>query len=189
MNGKSVIACTYRPNLVAYNAFFGMWLKRNLFTRQRLLTALAAGCALMAIGVAPIMAHDLRDDLFRGHIWLTIAVGVVSLIMCLILTALFVYVASPLLTYLFQAAVFIVTANSRPMRTIEISEAGLSKSTGDSNTWPSIHEVVDTRSAVLIFTNKNCAVMIPKSAFATVKEAETFATSAVDYWQDAKSVF
>ena len=189
MDGTPVISCTYRPNLSAYDAFFATWLKRSLFTRQRLVVCLVTGLAMAVICMGPILPQIVKGSHGATLFWASTVFCVIALVTGVIMAAIFVYAASPLLTYLLQAAAFMVTANSRPQRTIEISDTGISKSTGDSNSWSSIHEVVDTRSTVLIFTNRNCAVMIPKSAFATPSEAEMFATSAMTHWQATKSVF
>ena len=102
------------------------------------------------------------------------------------------YVLSPVMSYVVQLFSFVFGPMRRRTNSIRVDTGGFHKTANDElNTleWSHVHEVVATKSSILIFTNRNCAVMVPKSAFATPDAADAFAQSAIRYWTDAKSIF
>jgi hypothetical protein len=108
------------------------------------------------------------------------------------MSSIIMYVLSPLLSYAVQLFSFVFGPMRRRVNSIRIDKVGFHRtSNGEPNAlgWNEVHEVVATKSSILIFTNRNCAVMVPKSAFTNRETADAFAQAAVTYWTDAKSVF
>ncbi len=152
---------------------------------------LAGGMAVLAIMPAlPLLITDFRDGTIP--LVMTVFFTVFGALSFLFVSSVIIYVISPVLSYVVQLITYIFGPLPRRKNSIRIDYEGLHKtSNGQASdfAWNKVHAVVDTRSSILIFTNRNCAVMIPKSAFATHDAADAFAQKALEYWTDAKSVF
>ena len=75
------------------------------------------------------------------------------------------------------------------MHSIEISDSGITKSSEVTRIeikWAGIYDVTETRKTILLFTNRKCALIVPKSAFASAEEATIFTTAARNYWAKIK---
>ncbi|GGZ29980.1 hypothetical protein GCM10011273_15150 [Asticcacaulis endophyticus] len=99
------------------------------------------------------------------------------------------FVASPLINYLTQLLIFVISPVSRRENQVEITSSKLFKSSGnkDSETdWAKIYDVSETRKTILLFYNKNSAIIIPKSAFDSSDDADVFAKASSKHWLLAK---
>jgi hypothetical protein len=54
--------------------------------------------------------------------------------------------------------------------------------------WSAVYYLVETKKSLFIFTNRNCAMMIPKAGFADLDQANAFWSAAQIYWQQARAV-
>jgi len=189
MSQADLSATDYRIGFGTLNAFFWTWVKRNNFSKRKFIVTLnlAGLLALTAfLPIGPTPAKDYDAPPMPG-----IAILIFGLAFVL-MSSIIVYVVSPLMSYVVQLFSFIFGPMRKRVNSIRIDKDGFHKtSNGEPNTlgWNQVHEVVATKSSVLIFTNRNRAVMVPKSAFATRETADAFAQAALTYWTDAKSVF
>lgn len=193
MTATDLSATDYKIGFGTLNAFFWAWVKRNNFSKRKLIVMLILAVLMALVAFLPMLPalvkdfHDSPFPLLLSGIFILFS-GIVFVLM----SSIIMYVLSPIMSYVVQVFSFVFGPMRRRTNSIRIDTAGLHK-TSDGQlsefAWFKVHEVVDTRSSVLIFTNRNCAVMVPKSAFATPEAADIFARSAVEYWTDAKSVF
>ena len=142
-----------------------------------------------------LSAHDLFAKMFRATglpsvvdvIVMTLTV-IVFLLMSLIITAFVVYLLSALFVYVAQVTGFVLTRARRPVQSVALSHQAATKHVGEEMSvteWSAIHLVVATGHTVLLFTGRNSAIIIPKSAFASPEEADQFAASAAHFWTEA----
>jgi len=192
-----VFDVTYRVGFDNLNAFFGVWLNRTWFdrtSRRRFLLYSLGILGLLLLGMYPILSgsHFWPSD----EIGINAAFGVFATV-CLCLTCAFfgfvlVFIVGPFMTYGAQLLVFAVGPMPRRISRVRATTAGVDKTTGESSAvtkWRDFTSVVVTRKTVLLFTNRNCAAIIPKSAFASPAEAEAFAAFAKAQWTEAQSIF
>ena len=100
------------------------------------------------------------------------------------------FLVGPIFTYLAQLATFILGPMRKRTSVLKASPAGVDKITGDIESqtkWRDFAAVVETKKTILLFTSRNAATIVPKSAFAA--EAEAFAAFAKARWEDAHSTF
>jgi hypothetical protein len=193
MSEADLSATDYKIRFGTLNAFFWTWVKRNNFTKRKLVVMLALAAAfavVAAMPVAPMIMTTLREG--TVPILLAAFFGIFAILYFVFMSSFILYVLSPTLSYVVQLFGFVFGPMRRRVNSIRIDAGGFHKtSNGEPNAldWSQVHEVVATKSSILIFTNRNCAVMIPKSAFASRDAADAFAQAAVTYWMDAKSVF
>ncbi len=193
MTETDLSATDYKIGFGTLNAFFWTWVKRNNFSRRKLVIVLILTAAMAVLGVMPI-APQIVSAFREGTVPLVLAAffGVVMILMFMLMSSVIMYVVSPIMSYVVQVFSFVFGPMRRRTNSIRIDAGGLLKtSNGEPNAldWTQVHEVVATKSSILIFTNRNCAVMVPKSAFASRDAADAFAQSATRYWTDAKSIF
>jgi hypothetical protein len=103
-----------------------------------------------------------------------------------------VFVVGPPMIYITQALAFALGPLRKRTSHLRADASGIDKTTDnvESRTkWRDFADVVVTRKTVLLFTNRNCAAIVPKSAFASPAEAEAFAAFAKAQWAEAQSVF
>ncbi len=193
MTDATLSSHDYRIGFGDFNAFFGAWLKRGFFTRQRLYIwlGMAAALSLLTLGTIPVLLSGMNkaqklpfqmDALF----WcVMIAVFVLS---CLIFSGIIVYLLTLPLIYVVQLAGFILGSIRRRKQSVALSSQRIAKTVDDAvseTPWSRVHSVTATRQTVLIFTSRNSAMVIPKRAFDTAEMAEAFAASAQHYWTEA----
>jgi len=192
-NQATSIAVDYKVRFGTLNAFFWIWVKRNNFTRRKLVIMLILAALMTVLSGQPIISA-MWPDVVRGKISpLMICVFVVVMALTsIVMSSIIMYVVSPALSYIVQVLGYVFGPLRHRINTVDMDASGLHRpsvnGTGDL-AWNKVHDVVATKSSILIFTNRNCAVMIPKSAFATPGAADVFAQSAIKYWTDAKSIF
>ena len=187
-----VFEVTYRVGFDNLNAFFGAWLKRTWFDKTNwkrfglyalIVTGLLAASSWSwiakqyAVGFGPFFAVYIAVDL-----------AVCGCVTAFILT----FLVGPILTYLAQLATFILGPMGKRTTGLKASPAGVDRTTGDIESqtkWRNFTAVVKTKNSVLLFTHRNSATIVPKSAFASPAEAEAFAACAKAQWNEAHSVF
>jgi len=175
---------TYRVGMANLNAFFGTWLKRTWFdrtSRRRFLLYWAIVTALIGIGLRSFIAdkHMWQSDLVINLIGGALG-GIAFLLYSAVITFVLTQALGPPLIYLAQTATF----TFGPM--------GVDKTTDETESrtkWRDFTAVVETKRTVLLFTPRDSATIVPKSAFASPSEAEAFAAFAKAQWKEARSVF
>lgn len=188
---------TYRVGFAGMNAFFGAWQKRTWFdrtNRRRFLLYSGVILALAIFGARSFLSrptfwphHQLGLNLIYGAVFLlTSAIG------CALVAFVLIFFLSPLLTYCAQLVSFVFGPMRRRTSRLRATATGIDKTTGsvESRTkWHDVTAVVETKKAILLFTNRNCAAIVPKSAFSSPEDAQAFADFAKAQWDDAQSVF
>lgn len=183
------LSATYRVDIPTLHAFFFAWFKRNNFTRRKLGVMAILTLALFAISVWPMLPGLFPSNASPVERTAGMIIIGATLVSGLIFSALVMFVVSPVLSYIVQMAGYAFGPLSRTSRYAEISQAGIRNNRdAEFQAWTQVHEVIETRKAILIFTNRNCAIMVPKSAFTTPEAANGFATAAQTYWQDSRTV-
>ena len=189
----STFEVTYRVGMGNLNAFFGAWWKRTWFdkTSWKRLGVYTLGIeALMLIGTWPTLTGQVVDASFNTE--LRIVLGVAELIGSLVFALPLVFVVGPVFTYLAQLTVFTFGPARKRASHLTATAQGIDKITGETESqtkWRDFTAVVETKKTVLLFTHRNSATIVPKSAFASPAEAEAFAAFAKAQWDEARSVF
>ena len=117
--------------------------------------------------------------------------AVAMLLFSFLIVAIPMYVLSPIVSYLWLVITFALGPVRKLTNTAEISQQGISKSFEQHNhvtPWSAVYDLVETKKSLLIFTNRNCAMMIPKAGFATIEQVNAFWSAAQNYWQKARAV-
>jgi len=188
-----VFDVTYRVGIGNLNAFFGAWWKRTQFEGTNL-----GRLGLYAAFVATFLIWSIWHYVFGGKATVGFAAGYLLILGCLIFisslvaASVVVFIAFPLLTYALQILTFAFGPMRKRTSHVRADPRGVNKTTGgvESHTkWRDFTGVVETKKTVLLFTNRNCAAIVPKSAFASPVEADAFAAFAKAQWNDAQSVF
>ena len=185
----------YKITIETFNDFFGAWLKRNLFARHRLkITALFAVALLVIAVVTGWRTFQLMIIEPNLPLWLKISELVVFLsaeaVFAFLVVAIPVYILSPIVSYLWLVLMFIIGPVRKRVNTAEISEQGITKTYemhGHTTPWSAVYDLVETKKSLLIFTNRNCAMMIPKRAFSAPEAADAFFIAACTFWKRAKA--
>ncbi|MCR6660356.1 MAG: YcxB family protein [Asticcacaulis sp.] len=188
-------AIGYRITFETFNDFFGAWLKRNFFTRRRLVIALVLSIGLMV--ATAVVSWKMYAELLilpNTPLWPNILIAgvmiVVALLLYFVLAIIPVYIFSPILSYLWLVVTFAIGPVRKRVNSAEISQQGISKSYEQHNhitPWNVVYDLVETKKSFLIFTNRNCAMMIPKAGFASSEQAKAFWSTAQNYWQQART--
>ncbi|HVV16908.1 MAG TPA: YcxB family protein [Polyangia bacterium] len=187
----SEISVQYRVGFGNYVAFFGAWLKRSLFDRvsRRRLLVYAGILGVVQGGAMSMLALPLLVGGLPGPVfWAIIAITLV--VTSFIYAAIFVFILGPLLQFLWHTGRYLF--NPKVEQTVSLSTAGLTKTLVDAETtttWRTVTALVETRKTLLLFTSRNAAMIIPKSAFASGEEADQFVAAARHHWEDAHSIF
>lgn len=193
MTDATLSSQDYKIGLGNYNAFFGAWLKRGFFTRQRLYLWFAVTVGIIGMGFYQMRGH-LGTFSFVKHPGLSFEIFllgvsfVVGSLVYLLFSALIVYGLSALLTYVSQLIGFLLGSATRRPQTVTITPHAVTKYIGDASStlaWSNIARVVATRRSVLLFTGRNSAIIVPKRAFDTPEAADAFAASAQHFWTEA----
>jgi len=186
----------YRITFETLNGFFGAWLKSNLFTRRRLVIALVLSLGLV-IATAVVSWKTYAELLILPHVpfWPNILIAgvmiVVALLLYFTLAIIPVYIFSPILSYLWLLVTFAFGPVRKRINSAEVSQQGISKSFEQHNhvtPWSAVYYLVETKKSLFIFTNRNCAMMIPKAGFADLDKANAFWSAAQIYWQQVRAV-
>ncbi len=189
---EPVFEVTYRVGMGDLNAFFWAWWKRTRFDKANW-----KRFTVYALAIVGLLIFSLKSWISKSYtvgfgpfftVYITVFFAVFGLLTALALT----FVVGPLLTYLLQLAAFAFGPMRHRVCHLRATNTGLektSKAVESQTKWRDFAGVVDTRRTVLLFTNRNCATIIPKSAFASPTEAEAFAAFAKAQWEDARTVF
>lgn len=187
---------TYRVGMSNLNAFFGTWLKRTWFdrtSRRRFLLNWAIVTALIGIGLRSFIADkhmwqsDLGINLIAGALG-----GIAFLLYSAAITFVLTQVLGPPLVYLAQTAAFVFGPTRRRISHLRADAGGIDRradGVSSQTKWRDFTAVVETKNSVLLFTHRNSATIVPKSAFASPAKAEAFAAFAKAQWNEAHSVF
>lgn len=176
------------------SAFFWAWLKKNWMgkkNRQRFFLYSGILCLLTLFSMTSSY-KEILTGVGNNFIWfamfMLLAFGISSALMA----GAMVFLLGPLLIYVWQSVSYVFGSASRRRQTVHLSAAGLTKYVGESSShleWSRVFDLVETRGALLLFTNPNCAMIIPKSAFASSELAEQFAKEAHANYANSKSIF
>ncbi len=185
---------TYRVGLGNLNAFFAAWWKQTWFDKANW-----KRFALYALGIALLhlfaMQTFVRKPVFQETSWnlgLDISMGIAAILLSAVYAFILVFLLAPFITYIVQLAIFAAGPTRRKVTDLKADANGIDKMTGkveSRHKWRDFTRLVETRKAVILFTGRNSATIVPKSAFATPAEAEAFAAFAKAQWAEARSVF
>ena len=183
----------YRIGFGNYNAFFAAWMKRGFFTRRRLLIWLGMTLVMLFLSVGLSMyaqsilgkPHGHPLEVSRGF-WMAVIAGIiVSSLLC---SAVIVYLLSLSLIYVLQLAGFLLGNIRRRTQGVALSAPHITKTVDDvarETPWSQVHDIVAMKQTLLIFTSRNSAMVIPKSAFETPENADRFVAAAQHFWTEA----
>lgn len=194
MNDPTTFDVTYRVGFGNLNAFFGAWWKRTWRDR-----AIWKRFGLYTLGIAVLHLFAIQayspKPVFHVPAWdlaLAILTGLTVILLSAVYALIIVFLLSPLVTYIAQMLMFAVGPVRRRDSQLKASRGGIDKivnATESSTKWRDYIHVVETRKTVLLFTHRNSATIVPKSAFASPAEAAAFAAFAKAQWTEAQSVF
>lgn len=168
----------FKLTLRDFNTFYGEWRRRNvLFARE----ARRLGFYMLLIGAVLLWnsrANIVHPTLNAGtekaeSLLLVIIIGIAALLMA----AFLVFIVSPALIYFWQAIRFLSGPVGKYPQSLKVTLEGIEKTVnGTSHTvaWTDTGDLVDAKKTLLIFTSKNSAFIIPKSAFASEEAVSDF---------------
>ncbi|MDC7677607.1 YcxB family protein [Asticcacaulis machinosus] len=195
MTEASLKTNSYKIRLENLNDFFQVWIKtkyaQNIWRKFWIgSVVLIATMMFFTVPMLSTITADAPDIPGFAPAVTTFMIIFVSLVCCLF-TAIFLFVLSPLINYLTQLMIFIISPVSRRENQVEITASKFSKSSGHKHSeteWANIYDVSETCKTILIFANKNCAIIIPKSAFDSSEDADTFSKTSSKHWLLAKDI-
>ncbi len=175
-----------------YQGFIGYWLKTNLFStanRNRFLIYSVIITIMLCASILPLLNNALKKG---GADWLipVIFVAVSLLLGSVFIAAIMVYLIGPILIYAIQTATFFIGPMRKRINTVALSASGIHKVSNNTSSelaWSAVYDVIETRKTILVFTNRKCALIVPKNAFDALETANKFASQAKDYWTQAKA--
>ena len=183
---------TYKIRLGNLTAFFAAWWTRSWLDKASWIRFGIYAVALLVVFASPLWAFGLGKYTV-GYAPGFIVFMAFFLVGAALATALvFTFLIAPLLTYAAQLASFALGSKRRQSHHLQATTAAVSKTIDDVETrtqWQGFTRIVNTKTTVLLFTSRNSATIIPKSAFASPAAAEAFATFAKTQWDEARSVF
>ncbi len=191
---EPVFDVTYRVGMRDLNAFFGVWWKRTRFDKTTVKRFAVYGLAITIMHIIALRSF-ITQPTFHNLAWdlaLMAAMGVAALLLSAIYAFIIAFLLSPLIIYLAQLVIFIIGPARQRTIHLEVDTAGVEKTAGAIESqarWRDFSAVDATKETVLLFTGRNSATIVPKSAFATPAEAEAFAAFAQAQWREARSVF
>ncbi|MGN6423906.1 MAG: YcxB family protein [Asticcacaulis sp.] len=101
------------------------------------------------------------------------------------------YIITPVLTYIHGVTQFAFGKAVKVQHNLSISGEGVTKSSQLATVsipWTSLYAIDETRSTILFFTNRRCAIMLPRTAFASFADSEGFLAAARTWFRQAKIV-
>lgn len=184
----------YRISFGNQSAFVWAWLRKNWLgkkNRQRFVLYTGIIGLLMLFSIAPAygqMFTGLGNYLIWSAIFMFLTLGIGSALMA----GIMVFILGPLLIFVWQSVSYLFSPALKRRQTVSLSTSGLTKHVGESSSqleWTQIFDLVETAGTLLLFTNSNCAMIVPKSAFASPDEAERFTKAVQSNYASAKSIF
>jgi len=100
-----------------------------------------------------------------------------------------IYVLIPFGAYFVGIIQFTTGKMPKVSHALSITEEAVTKSSPLATVtvpWSALHAVDQSKRTIFFFTNRSCAIMIPKSAFASQQAAQDFLSAAKAYWQQAR---
>ena len=193
-SGMNLQTNEYRVSLGDQSAFLWEWLKKNWLgkkNRQRFLLYMGIIFLLMLFGMGSAYNQMFAGMgnyfvLFAIFMFLSLVIG------SAIIAAVMVFVLGPIVILIWQIVSYPFSSMPKRRQTVSLSNSGLTKYVGETSSqleWPAIFHFAETRTTVLFFTNPNCAMIVPKRAFAAKEDADQFAKLAASYYVNAKSIF
>ncbi|WP_303828010.1 YcxB family protein [Asticcacaulis taihuensis] len=173
MRNDNLTITGYRISAATYNSFFAVYLRRNLLRLPRFLWACAYTLLLMLITAS--MHH------FKVDVWDIITMSIFSFVT--------IYVLIPFGAYFVGIIQFTTGKMPKVSHALSITEEAVTKSSPLATVtvpWSALHAVDQSKRTIFFFTNRSCAIMIPKSAFASQQAAQDFLSAAKAYWQQAR---
>ena len=184
----------YRISLGDQLAFILTWLKKNWLgktNRQRFLLYMGVICVLAAFGLFyPV--QQMYPDMGDYFIWFLLFVLLALAIFSAIASAIMVFAIGPVLILIWQTISYPFSSALKRQQSVHLSEDGLTKHVKETSShlpWADVFDLKETTTTLLFFTNANCAMIVPKAAFATHEDADHFAKAARNYYDSAKSIF
>jgi len=184
----------YRLTFTTFNSFFLAWMKSGFFTRTRFYIWFGLAITLAVVTfwqtrqVATQMFSDMNAMAAGGAAIFWLLMFVFTIIFYLLLSGIFVYMFSALLTYAAQAIGFALGSLRHRVQSVTVAQDGLVKQVDNAPhdiCWANVVKIVDTKRVVLFFTGRNSATIVPKTAFASAEDADAFSAAAVSYWTGA----
>ena len=168
----------FKLTLRDFSAFYSEWRKRNMLFKTEV-----RRLALYIFLLSAVLLWNSRESLiFPGISMATkgMAIGflvIAIVILALLLAAFLVFILSPALIYIWQAVRFLSGPVRKYPQSLKASLEGIIKTvngTSHTTAWADVLDFVETKRTLLIFTGKNSALIIPKSAFASNEVASDF---------------
>ncbi|MFT4073953.1 MAG: YcxB family protein [Asticcacaulis sp.] len=160
----------YRISFGNQSAFVWVWLRKNWMgkrNRQRFMIYTGIICLLMLFGMAPSYGQ-LSTGLGNYLIWFAILMLLVFAISAAVMAGVMVFILGPLLIFAWQSVSYLFGPASKRRQSVALSASGLTKHVGETSShleWNQIFDLVETPGTLLLFTNPNCAMIVPKYAF------------------------
>lgn len=165
----------YYYRLKNLNDFMSVWFGKALFSRNRMLGFVALAIFLFATSQIGVSSFHFN--------WIILAITATF-------SGLLIYVLLPAVTWISTLLMLGLGKQRRLRRIIEITPEKLISSSEEMNVtmnWSAIHDVRSTTQTILLFTNRNCAFVVPKDAFETLAAANSFTDASTRYWKEALS--
>lgn len=175
MSTMTLRVTDYRIQGENVNGFLSVYFRKNYMNLPKAALAIAFAVFLMAISWKG--SKGPHFDL-------------AALIVCLSLSGLTFFVFIPLVTWILTFCQLSMGKTAKIQRNIEITDTEVTSSTKltrTTMTWAAVHDVRETRKTILLFTNKKCAFIIPKKAFASPEDAVHFFKFARSQWLRTKT--
>jgi hypothetical protein len=164
----------YSIKVSDYSAFYRAYLRHNYWTLSRCLWTVGYAAFLFFVVFAskPNHAMDWADMIIMTVLAISVS-----------------YIVTPVLTYIHGVTQFAFGKAVKVQHNLSISGEGVTKSSPLATVsipWTSLYAIDETRSTILFFTNRRCAIMLPKSAFASLESTVSFLSTARSYLAQAK---
>ncbi|MDV6332612.1 YcxB family protein [Asticcacaulis sp. 201] len=183
----------FRIGFGAQSAFFAAWLRKNGFgktARRRFLAYTGIVTLLMVFGIGANVPG--LQSITYTVVFVYILLFIVSLIIGALFAAIMIFLIGPIVVWVWMAVSYLIGPWPKRTQRLRLTDTRVIKQVGESEyslTWKEVFDLVETRKTLLIFTQRNCALIVPKLAFDTPEASQAFVAYAKARWMDAKSVF
>lgn len=156
----------YRITTVDSSAFFNACLSRRRFN-QRNLILFALVTLFFSFNL--FISNRVFTELFAQSLWYGSGLVAVGILTAAMISALIVFIIAPFFAYIIHIFNYLFKSRT-PHQSVQLIPEGLIKHQDDAEelvAWSDIHDFVETRRTLFVFTNPTCAIIIPKRAFAS----------------------
>jgi hypothetical protein len=178
MNNIQTETPKFKLTLRDFSAFYAVWRKRNILFQTEARRLGLYMFLLAAVLLWNSRANMLSPDLSFGMKGATIVFYVIAIFLfALLLAAFLAFIISPAMIYIWQAVRFLIGPVGKYPQTLKASLEGIVKTvneTSHTTAWADVSDFVETKKTLLIFTGKNSAFIVPRSAFASDESAADF---------------